>query len=131
MANELSLTVTLSYTPSDANQVAIAPASFTKTVSLGGGNYDHISGTQAIATSDTALNVGDLASIGYILIKNLDDTNFVEFNKIGTPAGAEYTMRLNAGEFCLFRLGQGANPTVLNCLANSSAVDIQYWAFEA
>jgi hypothetical protein len=125
MANELEMTVTLKYTPSATNQVAIEPAKFTNTVTMTGA--DHLQGTQNVGTSWEVLSVGEIATRGFNLIKNLDSTNYVEISSDDAPTNAP--IRLNAGEFCLFRAGQvNAN---LRGRANTAAVNIQFWFFEA
>jgi hypothetical protein len=131
MANELEIKVKVTYTPTATNQVAISPGEFTKTISMSGS--DHLSGTQSVGTSEEIIGdatngfLTDIGTAGWILVKNLDSTNYVEFNSDAAPA-ANYTLRLDAGEFCVFRLGQ-AN-AILRGKANTAAVSIQYWVWE-
>jgi hypothetical protein len=125
MANELEMTVTLKYTPTATNQVAIEPDKFTKTVSMSGG--DHLSGTQNVGTSWEVLTLGEIGTRGFCFVKNLDATNYVELNSDDAPTNA--TIRLEAGEFTLFRAGQ-VN-TNLRGRANTAAVNVQFWYFEA
>jgi hypothetical protein len=123
MANELSLQVSLTYTPSAANQVKIDPPTFTKTVDMTG--PDHVQGTQVFADADEALVINDIGTAGYCLIKNLDSTNEVTIG--GSDTGADndnLPFKLKAGEFCLFR----ANGTI-TCRSASGAT-VQYWVFE-
>jgi hypothetical protein len=63
---------------------------------------------QTIGTSYEAIVLGDVSAEGYVYIRNLDDTNFVQ---IGLDAGAALTpvARLDAaGGVALFRLDAAA-----------------------
>jgi hypothetical protein len=94
MANEIHAGVTISFSKGGAK---IAKSeSFYATVS----GDDFSNQIQAIGTSEEALEMSsEIATLGYILIKNLDATNYVEF---GIVTGV-YTIKLKAGEICLFR----------------------------
>lgn len=130
MANELSMTVTLTYTPTDSpgEIVRVAPPAFAKTVTMSSNTY--VTGTETVPqageqllgddTNGFAANVG---TVGYVLIKNVDDTNYVQ---MGRTAGV-YSLRLNAGEFALFRLDQTSS--TIYALANTADVVVQYWVF--
>jgi hypothetical protein len=95
MANELSLSFTLSFNKANCQRVTQSLAS-TVTVS---GTYV-ASSTQLIGTSDETLTFpSDLATVGYCLFQNLDPTNFI---LIGND-GAVYPIKLLAGEIALLR----------------------------
>jgi hypothetical protein len=73
MANELTITSSMSF------QKEKAFASMGKggvRVTVTGTKYVEI--VQAIGTSEEALLLGDIASPGYMMVENLDATNFVE-----------------------------------------------------
>ncbi len=61
-------------------------------------------GTVTVGTTEETISFGDV-SPGWVLIKNLDDTNFVEFDfssapspyGINLPAGASMVMKMNTG----------------------------------
>lgn len=130
MANQLSLTVTLTYSPTDSpgEQVKVAPPAFSKTVTMSANGY--VTATQAVGTSEELLGDGTngfnavISTVGYVLIKNIDDTNYCDFGRTTTV----YNVRLKAGEFALFRLTPTTN--TIFALANSSSVNVQYWVFE-
>lgn len=130
MANELALRVDLTYTPSDTGQVTMAPPTFSDTVSIAAAAGSHFATQKvvAIATGGTQVDLGDVAAPGVCVIKNLDATNFVEFGT-GTGAPAAYTIKLLAGEFCLFRFGDGE--TALYGLADTANVNVQFYLFTA
>lgn len=75
MANELQVTFSASYTPNAAaaqETLSLSSASFTI---AGAPSFEKK--TQSIPTSATALNLGALATIGWLFVKNLDPTNYV------------------------------------------------------
>jgi hypothetical protein len=121
MADELTLKVTFNYNPSTAGEVTVAPAEFNGTFDVSGSAL--ISGIQEIGTSEETLTLGDVSTLGYLMIKNLDSTNFIQYNVDATPT--QYTGKLKAGEFALVRLGDTASALYLK--ADTAACDIQYW----
>lgn len=117
MANELTLNVGINfskggakYTTSDSDQVTITGDAFTNAV-------------QAIGTSEEEVAQGaDLGTPGYVFIKNLDATNYVE---VGSTTGV-YDIKLLAGEFALYR----HNSATVYAKANTASCNIQYIIFE-
>ena len=79
----------------------------------GSGNLNiNQTGTHGIANvqnigyaADESLNLVDVATLGYLFVKNLDTTNYVELsrNTGGSFAGYRFA-KLKAGEFCLVLL---------------------------
>lgn len=84
-------------------------------------------GTQAIGTTYEAIGTGDVTVEGFTYIRNLDDTNFVQ---VGLDGGASLTplIRLDAGEFCVFRVDDAAT---LFAQADTAEVDIDVMILEA
>jgi hypothetical protein len=87
---------------------------------------DYILGTQIATTTTTALDKGNITQPGIMLLKNLDATNYVELG------GATFTVgngviRVNAGEWCMFRW-MGTTPFIL---ANTASVSVEYLLIEA
>lgn len=121
MADELTLKVTFNYNPSTAGEVTVNPAEFSGTFDVAGSPIT--SGIQAIGTSEEILNLGDVTTPGYLMIKNLDSTNFLQYNVDATPT--QYTGKLLAGEFALLRLGDTASALYLK--ADTSSCNVQYW----
>ena len=82
--------------------------------------------TQSIGTSEEALELGqDIGTLGWCMIKNLDATNFVSI-RAGTGLGN--FLRINAGEFALFRFGSGA--TAPFAIADTGAVLVEVLLIE-
>jgi hypothetical protein len=108
----------------------MAPPTFSDTVSIAAVAGAHFALQQVIAVSDsgTQVELSDVAAPGVCLLKNLDATNYVQFGT-GTGAPAAYTIKLEAGEFCLFRFGHGE--TALYGIANAAPVNVQLYVFTA
>ncbi len=117
MAKEISIGVTISFRKSGA-QVS---RSETITVDVTGDAFSHE--VQAIGTSEEVLVQGaDLGTPGYMFIKNLDTTNYVE---IGSTTGV-YDIKLKAGEVCLYR----HNSATAYAKANTAACNVEYLLIE-
>src|SRR6185369_5689912 len=61
---------------------------------------NNIGNVQNIGTSTEQFTYGDVTTIGYLFIKNLDATNYVEFD-LNTPVAGTAFCKLLAGE-CAF-----------------------------
>lgn len=59
---------------------------------------------QAIGITDESLNLGDISTIGFVFLRNLDATNIITIGSDGTL----YPIRLKPGEFCLVRWNAAA-----------------------
>lgn len=120
MANELKITGRIVYSPTVSGMQGVDTEALEKFVTMTGSDY--VSITQEIGTTEEALDIpADIGTLGYVLIINLDSTNFVEIGLTGS-----YTIKLKAGEFCLFR----ADSNSLYGKADTAAVDIQMYGFE-
>ena len=94
MSNELQLTVSLSFSKGNAR----LDRSESISVDITGDSIMH--NTQVIGTTEEQIVVpSDLTTYGYIFIRNLDSTNFIE---VGRTTGV-YNDKLKAGEFLLKR----------------------------
>lgn len=119
MANELTLSMGLSY--EKGNVQAFSREIAEKLVTVSGDPLIHH--IQEIGTSEEALILGGLSQpLGWFWAKNLDDSNYVEIRS-GTGASNDI-VRLNAGEFCLFRWGSDISAPY--AIANTAAVDLEY-----
>ncbi len=90
----------------------------TKTITITGDTP--VSVVQSIGTSDETLALGEIATLGWLIAKNLDATNYLQ---LGHTSGT-YSIKLKAGEFCSFRVGSGM--TAIHALANTGACLLQY-----
>lgn len=115
MANEVTVNLTLAYddgtttVSSSLVDLQVSPTTL-KVVKL----------IQAIGTTEEALQLGEVTSLGLALIKNLDSTNFVELR---TGTGATKFVKLLAGEACLFRFGSGV--TAPYAIADTASVNVE------
>jgi hypothetical protein len=120
MANEI--TGSVSITASKNGAAVSASATIAATMS----GEQMISNVQIIGTSSEALVLGDVTTIGYVYLKNLDATNFVSISVLATAvAGTSFT-KLLPGECCLFK----AVSTTITAIADTSAVNLQVVAIE-
>jgi len=117
MANELVLGVTISFSKGGATY----RDSITKSITITGDTYT--SGVQSVGTSEEELPQGaDLGTPGFVVVQNLDATNYVE---IGHTTGV-YGVKCKAGEPAVFRL----DGTTLYAKANTAACLVKYTIFE-
>ncbi len=118
MANELRITAKLSFNKS-SGKVTRGDTAF---LDVTGDAFTHE--IQSIGTTEEEIAQGaDLGTPGYLWIKNLDSTNYVE---VGTSTGV-YQVKLLAGEFAQFR----PNGTTIYGKANTSACLVEYVLVEA
>lgn len=84
-------------------------------------------GVQTVGITEEALDLGDVGTPGYVLLINLDTTNFVS---IRPATGAANTIRLDPNfGLALFKLGSGA--TAPFAIADTAACRVQYLLLEA
>jgi len=114
MANEIQMSASLIVNKDGTSLNGTA----SKTVDMSGSAK--IASTQNIGTTTEALSIGDVTDVGYVYIKNLDSTNYVEVG-ITSPVSASNAMiTLKPGEFALF-------PTRLETIyakANTAACNV-------
>lgn len=84
------------------------------------------SGVQAIGTSAENIAGGDVSTPGYLFLKNLDSTNFVEVGK-DVSASFEKLIKLQPGEEAVFRV---ADSTTIQLKADTAACDVMYLLLE-
>jgi hypothetical protein len=116
MANELTISQALSYSKSNDSK----SLSFSDNVNVAG-SVRH-GGVQTIGTTEEALIIGDVSSVGWVTIKNLDNTNFVQ---IAALPSEHFTIKLKAGEACAFRAAGNA----IYAKADTSPVKVAYDVF--
>lgn len=119
MASELKITI-------GANFAKGSLATFQRTFAsdlardVAGSNTTY--GTQLIGTSAEALNLGEIGTAGYLLIKNLDPTNFV---KIRNGSSGTDVVKLKPGDPACFRIN--GTPYLI---ADTAACAVEYWLIE-
>lgn len=113
MASELSIQASLAFSK--------AGAAISKVFSTA---YFDVSGTAgiqnviAVGTSDESLALGDIATIGWLYMRNLDATNFITFGADGTL----YNGKMKPGEPCLMRW----NGAAIHVKANTAPCNMEY-----
>lgn len=123
MADELTVSFAASYEKASYPTVTIPSVSGETFDVTGVRNIRHV---QQIGTSEEALYLGELASLGWAFFKNLDPTNYLEIRS-ATGAGNDI-IKLLAGDFCWFRFG--SDVTAPYAIANTAACYLSYTIFE-
>lgn len=115
---ELTLNASLAYADSEGADLALALTALAATVST----KKFTLAKQSIGfAAEEAINLGEVTAPGWFIAINRDLTNFVEL-RVAT-GGAKFA-KLKPGEFCLLRLGSGAQ--VPFALADTGAVQLEY-----
>jgi len=117
MSNELSLSVSLTFNKGGASVSRSEGIQVTVT----GDAFSHE--VQEVGTAEEELAQGaDLGTPGYMFIKNLDATNYVE---VGSTTGV-YDIKLKAGEIALYR----HNSATVYAKSNTAACLVEYLLIE-
>jgi hypothetical protein len=117
LAKEITITSTLKYSKNGAN----ASVGTTFTADQTGDKYE--SGVQSIGTTEEALVKGDVGIVGYVAVRNLDATNFVQ---LGATAGV-YSIKLLPGKGAVLPW----DGTTVLAKADTAAVEVEYLIVEA
>ena len=83
------------------------------------------SGVQSVGTTAENISSGDITTPGYLHLKNLDTTNFVEFGVDNT--GFVAVGKLEAGEEAVFRV---ADATTIQLKADTASCNVAYQLLE-
>jgi len=90
-------------------------------VPVAGTNY--VEGTLSVTTSAIAIPLGSIGTVGFMMIINLDPTNYVT---VINGSGGTALVKLEPGEFALFRCASAA-PYIQ---ANTATCEVSYLAVE-
>ena len=120
MANEAHITVDLSFAKGSVARVGPGPKSIQAAVA----GTRHYYGVQNVGLVEEVLGKGDVGTIGWCYLRNLDVTNFV---KVRPAAGAADFSKLLAGEVFVGRIAAAA-PTII---ADTAACDVEVFIVEA
>jgi len=93
----------------------------TQTAQGGGGP-----GVVSVTTSDATVALANVSTPGYLFVKNLDSTNYVEIGP--TSGGIVPFIRLRAGEFAVFRVAASAT---IRAQANTATCKVLFACLEA
>lgn len=119
MAGTVSLSAALSFLSALTGGALVGLSKPNLPVVSSAGNYQQ--GNQLIPTTagGTALNLGAVATPGWLFIQNMDAANYVTI--LNATSGSS-CVKLLPGEFALFRCAS-ATPALL---ANTAGVEVQY-----
>ena len=112
MANELTLGINFAFVKGGIDH------RFNESFNADVSGNAYIDNVQEIDTSEEAVQLGDIATPGFVFVHNLDSTNYVEIG----AAAAEYCIKLGPGQRALFPL----NGTTLFAKANTAACNVRF-----
>lgn len=118
MANEITASVSLKFSKG-GKTASVSKQGIQLTMS----GTDYTRHTQTIGTSEEALVLGDVGTLGLMVVTNLDATNFVS---IRPATGGTNTIKIKAGETQMFRLATAAPFAI----ADTGAVEIEVLLLE-
>lgn len=120
IADELTINASVQYADANDVQMSLAcPTDFLATIASA--TPLAYQGSQSIGTSETAINLGGISSLGYMLLVNRDPVNYVD---IKTGTGGTIFARLDpAGGMLLLKVGSGV--TAPYAIANTAACVIE------
>lgn len=116
MSQELSLSGSISYSDSEGTDDSLSISAFIANVAA----KVILHTKQIIPTSEAAINIGDLPSLGFAIFVNRDDTNYINL-KVAT--GGAIFAKLRPGAFAIQELGSGAQ--VPYAIANTASCSLE------
>jgi hypothetical protein len=114
MSNELTISASVKFVKGDLN---VSRSKSGLRIDVTGDK--HLDMVQEIGTSEEAITLGEASVGGYMMLENLDDTNYVE---IRPNTGVADLIKLLPGDIALFRTAADAVPYGL---ANTAACDLR------
>jgi hypothetical protein len=118
MANEISLTASLSCFKSAIMGTAIGRSITNLLRNMSGSNY--IQDTVVVPTSATVVALGGVTNPHWSFWLNLDPINYIQLQN---GVSGAVLVRLLAGDFAMFPLDQGATPYAIS---NTGACQMEY-----
>lgn len=123
-SNEIQIAGTLTYVNATVG-IASTTMTVTKYVDISGTAFSSLIFSVPTTSGGTALPISNLSGVGWLFVKNLDATNYVE---LYTATSGTAFAKLLPGEIFMGRLA--AAITAPAAKANTAAVKIQYLALE-
>jgi hypothetical protein len=120
MANELTIDAQVSYADADGVTDGLSVAALEITLGVKLISHQKFS----VATAEQAVNITGITTLGYAMLVNRDETNFVEV-RVGT--GGTKFCKLKAGEVALFRFGSGITAPFI--IADTAACLVEMMLF--
>lgn len=121
MANEISISAQLTL-----NKSGITLIGQVGSLSITQAGAQNISNTQAIGTTTEQLSLVDVATPGYLFVKNLDATNFVLVSLVTPAVSGTSFSKLLPGEAFLLPTRQ----TVIYAIADTASCNLQVMALD-
>lgn len=121
MANEITHTNSLSFQKDGVTGNTLAVAGAQHSVS----GYRYFRQVQSVTTTEAALQLGSLATLGWCFMKNLDATNFVQLK---TATAGALMLKLKAGESGCFRFGSDVTAPFI--IADTATCKLEYMIVE-
>jgi hypothetical protein len=118
MADEITVSASLAYEDSeDSDEILqIADVLFDITTKK------YIKHKQNVGTSEEAMDLGELTTLGWCIILNRDATNYIEV-RMATGAGNDH-IKVPAGGAAVFHFGSDVTAPFL--IANTAACQVEY-----
>lgn len=120
MANEISVTCSLS---ASKNGAAISSGQLSDTADMAGDQM--LTNVQVVGTTEEAINLGDVSTIGYVAFKNMDPTNYVEL-ALDSLVTAQVFAKLLPGDITILK----AKTATMYAKANTAPVNLLVHAVE-
>lgn len=117
MANELTMSASLNFADSEDTDETLA--ALEKVLSISTKLYNKCK--HNVGTSEEAMKLGEVASLGYCLIINRDSTNFVE---VRAATGGTKIIKVRAGKVALFEFGSGVTAPYI--IADTNPCQTEY-----
>lgn len=102
MADEITITVRTNIVNGEYSET------FNQTVQIDQAAIGAYAGVEIVPTTDEAMPVGDVATEGYLFLKNLDGTNFITFGPDDSGGTFVPYGKCKPGEIAIFRVVAGA-----------------------
>jgi len=119
MANELRIEAQLEYSKSGVKE-SMHTSAF---VDVSGDSFSKVIQEIPTGSREQISVLADLGTYGYVFIKNIDSTNYVQ---IADEDDTNYFCKLKAGEFAMFR----AADSDYWAIADTDAVDLEILVIE-
>lgn len=122
MANEIGINLAVTLTNGNLKK-SFAPGQVNVTQTTLGAHDTVV----VVGTSEEDFSTGDVGTLGYLVLRNLDSANYVQYGP--KSGGAMVAMgRIKAGEVAILRLEPGIT---LRWIANTSSVKVQAMLLES
>lgn len=118
MANEITLSGTLSYADSEELDVELAVESFLASVSTKRA-FKH---KMTVTTAEVAIELGTITSLGWAMFVNRDSTNYLELRS--ASGAANDLIKIPPGGFAIFYFG--SDVTAPYAIADTASCSMVY-----